>query len=331
MLAVGRKAVLVVAGDPAAAEWKPLPRLHADAPPETVSPRPVTMRPVEPLPRLNPEARTSRAWLLAEGPAHAPDDNERLVTFTFDDGPSPETTPHLLDLLEGNHVRATFFFIGRYLDGEDARAAAARDIAARVARAGHLIGNHTHDHKHLTEASRPMALAQIDLGAEAIERATGEKPLFFRPPYGDLSRFLERTLAARGTELVLWSIEACDMLRDDPDAIAEDSKRRIDYAGGGIVLLHDVKESSVHAFAKVLHWLNENRYDPEKPSVRGYRVVDLDEYIRRTAASPQPFATRQALEEARKDAWIKAHGGQRAPEPAAASDTKAERTAVRPH
>jgi hypothetical protein len=167
---------------------------------------------------------------------------------------------------------------------------------------------------------------QIDRGAKVIERVTGNAPTFFRPPYGDLSRFLERTTAARGTELVLWSIEACDMLREDPDAIAEDLKRRIDYAGGGVVLLHDVKKNSVHAFAKVLHWLNENRYDPAKPGVRGYRVVDLEEYIRATAASPQPYPTRQAIDDARKAAWQKR--GHTPPETPLARENVAEKGTV---
>ena len=57
--------------------------------------------------------------MLAEGPAHAPDDGRRVVTFTFDDGPFPETTPAILEILAKHRVRATFFWIGRYLDGDD--------------------------------------------------------------------------------------------------------------------------------------------------------------------------------------------------------------------
>ena len=275
-------------------------------------------------PHLNPEAKISRAWLLAEGPYHPPGDNHFYVTFTFDDGPFPETTPHILDLLAWHHVRATFFVIGEYLEGEGARAAEVRELVRREVLDGHAVGNHTYDHRHLTEVSRPRALAEIDDGAAAIARVTGQTPAFIRPPYGDLSRFLERTLAERGTQVVLWSIEAEDMKRDDPDEIFEECKRRIEYAGGGIVLLHDVRPSSAHAFAKLLHWLNENRYDPMHPEVRGYKVVDLEDYIRATAASPQPFATRQALDDARKAAWIKANAGQMPPPAQAASVKPAE-------
>src|SRR5262249_40458618 len=59
-----------------------------------------------PWPRLNPDVSTRRAWLLAEGPYHAPGDGRRLVTFTFDDGPFPETTPTFLKILARHNVHA---------------------------------------------------------------------------------------------------------------------------------------------------------------------------------------------------------------------------------
>ena len=77
-----------------------------------------------PWPRLNPEADMAKAWRLAEGPNRRPGDRRKLVTLTFDDGPFPETTPRVLELLEEYDVRATFFVIGRYLDGDDERARA---------------------------------------------------------------------------------------------------------------------------------------------------------------------------------------------------------------
>lgn len=264
-------------------------------------------------PRLNPDATIPRAWLLAEGPHYEPTDNHRYITFTFDDGPFPETTPHVLDLLDRFHVRATFFFIGRYLDGDDVRAEKTREVARRIVSAGHLVGNHTYDHTHLTEVGRPQALAQIDRGADAIERVTGKRPTFFRPPYGDLSHYLEHVLAERETEVVLWSLAADDMERDDEKAVAHELRLRLEFQGGGVVLLHDCKWKSVVALERLLRWLDDNRWDPNHPEVRGYEVVDLPEYLRVTAASPQPFATRQELDDARRAAWKKAHPDVAAP------------------
>jgi peptidoglycan/xylan/chitin deacetylase (PgdA/CDA1 family) len=277
-----------------------------------MAPRPPAPLPSD-FPHLNPDETIPRAWLLAEGPYHAPGDNHGYITFTFDDGPFPETTPHVLDLLARFHVRATFFFIGRYLDGNDVRSAMTREVARRIVAEGHLVGNHTYDHMHLTEVSRPQALSEIDRSAEAIERVTGQRPLFFRPPYGDLSHFLERTLAERETEVVLWSLAADDMERDDEKAVAHELRLRLEFAGGGVVLLHDCKWKSVIALERLLRWLDDNRWDPMHPDVRGYEVVDLPEYLRMTAASPQPFANREELDNARKAAWKKAHPDVAAP------------------
>ena len=270
------------------------PAVVVDAPPLTAAP------PAEP-PVLNPDETIARAWLLAEGPYHPPGDNHDYVTFTFDDGPFPETTPQVLDLLDRYGVRATFFLIGRYLDGDDARSELARGVVRRMVAAGHLVGNHTYDHRHLTELPRPAALAQIDMASDAIFRVAGEKPSYFRPPFGDLSRFLERTFADRKTNVVLWSLEADDMERSDEHAVAHEIRLRMEYAHGGVVLLHDCKESSVEALERLLRWLDDNKWDPTHPEKRGFEIVDLPTYTRPdgrfTAAVPH---ARRALEGARR-------------------------------
>jgi peptidoglycan/xylan/chitin deacetylase (PgdA/CDA1 family) len=269
-----------------------------------------------PWPRLNPEVSTRRAWLLAEGPYHAPGDGRRLVTLTFDDGPFPETTPTYLKILARHSVRAAFFMIGNYLDGDSERAVKSREVAREVARAGHLIGNHTHDHQRLTALPRSEILAQIDEGAASIERATGKRPLLFRPPYGQLDSWASERLRERGAELVLWSVEASDMKTDDGQAIVDALREQIEYAGGGIVLLHDIRWGSADALERLLTWLNHRRWDPRRPEVVGYEVVDLVQYLRACAASPQPFNDRAELGQARSAEWRKLHP-QHAPPPAA--------------
>ena len=298
-LAAGRRVVHVLAGSasPRGAGYDPPPPVEA-------SPSVEPEAPADPneWPRLNPDASTERAWVLAEGPAYAPTDQRRFVTLTFDDGPFPETTPFVLDMLAAHHIRAAFFMIGRYLDGDDPRAARTRAVAQQVLAAGHIVGNHTHDHVELPGVSRARALAQIDDGAASIEHAVGQRPVFFRPPYGQLDPFLEGASRERGLEIVLWSVAADDMERTDPQEIADAIIERIDYADGGIVLLHDMHWPSVKALKRVLRWLGHHRYDPDKPEVRGYEIVDLYQYLRATAASPQPYGTREELEAARKRA-----------------------------
>ena len=276
-----------------------------------------------PWPRLNPTVSTRRAWLLAEGPHHAPGDGRRLVTFTFDDGPFPETTPVFLKVLARHEVKAAFFWIGHYLDGDADRAVKTREIARLVSAEGHLVGNHTHDHMRLTILPRADVLEQIDRGSLSIENAIGKRPTLFRPPFGQLDAWTSERLQERGAELVLWSVEASDMKSDDAQAIFDSLREQLEYAGGGVVLLHDVRWASAEALDKLLTWLGHHRWDPAKPEVVGYQVTDLVGYLRATASHPQPYDDRGALEQARSAEWRKQHPSRAAP-PAVLATTGSE-------
>lgn len=260
-----------------------------------------------PWPRLNASVSLTKAWLLAEGPVRSDENRRRLVTFTFDDGPSTETTPAVLKTLDRYGVRASFFLIGRYLDGDEPHFAQNRELARKIVAQGHLVGNHTHDHALLTSLSRTDALRQIDAGEASIQHAIGKTPILFRPPYGGLDPFAEEVLRRRGAELVLWSVEAGDWSREDGDGLADSIISQLEYAGGGTVLLHDVRSVTVHALPKILDWLKKHPWDPLEPEHVGYEVVDLPTYLRETGARPQPFADRAELEKARSHTFKAEH------------------------
>jgi peptidoglycan/xylan/chitin deacetylase (PgdA/CDA1 family) len=284
-------------------------------PPEHLAPvvDPAQLPDPTPFPRLNPDETTRRAWLLAEGPAHAPNDGRRLVTFTFDDGPFPETTPTILEILERHRVRATFFWIGRYLDGNDDRAVTTRAVARQVVAAGHFIGNHTRDHAQLTALPRAQVLDQIDSCSRSIERVVGFRPTLFRPPYGAVEPWTGAALRSRGLDMILWSVEAADMTHGDEAAMTDSLRAQIEYAGGGVVLLHDIRPTTIPVLAALLDWLDAHRFDPANPAKVGYDVVDLASYLQETGRSPQPYPDRPALEHARaieaRDAQRRESGG----------------------
>lgn len=257
---------------------------------------------MRPWPELNAEASITKAWMVAEGPAYKANTGRRLVTLTFDDGPFPETTPTVLRLLAKQKVHATFFVLGRYLDGDDGRARASREALKQIAAGGHLIGNHTHDHVSLTAVTHTQVLEQIDQGVASIERVTGKRPILFRPPYGNLDAFGQNAVRERGLDLMLWSVEKQDMQREDSHEVFRELVGQIDYKEGGVVLLHDIRWTSIAVLRELLDWLHLHRWDPKKPARRGYEIVDLPTYLREVAASPLPYATRDELERAREEA-----------------------------
>ena len=262
---------------------------------------------------LNPDADVDRAWLLAEGPARDRASGRRIVTLTFDDGPGPLSTPALLRELDRFHVKATFFLIGEYLAGSSARAREVRLAAKSIAEQGHGIGSHTLDHRLLTTLPEAEVVRQVEEAHERITIATGVSPTFFRPPYGALDAFGSSLVKAHGYSLVLWSVEAQDMVRDDEDGVFEDLRRQLEYAQGGVVLLHDIKMQTVRVTARLLDYLHRRRFDPQNPKHVGFEIVDLPTYLTETQQHPQPFATRAELAQARLAGWHKSHPPTMAP------------------
>ena len=233
-------------------------------------------------PKTNPEASIAKAWIVAEGPSQLRPDPKRLVTFTFDDGPTPEVTPEVLTILKKHRVKATFFVIGKYLDGESGRAKLVRRSLKKVVAAGHLVGNHSWSHSNLALLSPWEVTQEIDRSAEIIEKNTGQKPILFRPPYGLLDDYGERAVRERDLELRLWSIEAQDMKRGDVDAMFDEMVTQLDYKEGGIVLLHDVKSTTPKLLVRLLEWMRD------RPR---YEIVDLPTYLRAASAFPRASVT----------------------------------------
>jgi peptidoglycan/xylan/chitin deacetylase (PgdA/CDA1 family) len=122
------------------------------------------------------------------------------VALTFDDGPDPEWTPRVLDLLARAGVRATFFLIGE-------RAQRQPDLVRRISAEGHDLGNHTWSHRSLWLSGPATTVRQVVDGHEAIAEAAGRPPRFFRPPWGMTNLALFPVLRRLGTPCVFWTVQ----------------------------------------------------------------------------------------------------------------------------
>lgn len=161
------------------------------------------------------------------------------VAMTFDDGPHPQNTPRLLDMLKARNIKATFYVIGGNVDRYP-------QIVRRIVAEGHEIGNHTYTHRKLTSLSDSEVRSEMSKTQDAIVRAAGVKPRTMRPPYGALlTRQREMIFSEFRYPTIMWSVDPLDWKRPGPSIV----KSRI-LAGannGAIILAHDLHAPTVDA------------------------------------------------------------------------------------
>jgi peptidoglycan-N-acetylglucosamine deacetylase len=136
------------------------------------------------------------------------------IALTFDDGPNPDCTPHLLDVLARHEIRATFFLIGQY-------AAAQPEIVRRTHAAGHLIGNHTWSHPNLAHTSSKQTREELHRTSEQLEQIIGEKVRYFRPPFGRRHMATFRIARELGLIPVTWNAIGNDWTKLSADGITD--------------------------------------------------------------------------------------------------------------
>ncbi|WIX99585.1 polysaccharide deacetylase family protein [Amycolatopsis mongoliensis] len=162
------------------------------------------------------------------------------VALTFDDGPYPSTTPALLAALDG--VRATFFLWGEHAAEHPA-------LVRAIAAAGHVIGNHTWTHPHLTGLSAENRDQEVRRTQDLLVSLTGARPVLFRPPYGDTDDAVRATAAGHGLTEVLWTVDTRDWAGAATDEIVAAADR---VEPGGVVLMHEGRPETVAAVPRIL-------------------------------------------------------------------------------
>lgn len=209
------------------------------------------------------------------------------VALTFDDGPHPRFTTALLEVLERHDARATFFMVGR-------AAAAHPELVARVARAGHVVANHTHDHPSLPTLSGRERRAQIRAGARAL--APYGLPLL-RPPFGHLDRASWFDALRCGQRVVAWTEHCTDWRDDDAETLA--ARLRAALRPGAIVLLHDA-----------LYRSEDAAYETREPLLAALDAVLAERRDWRFVTVPELLALGRPRLRARwrrgDDAWLAA-------------------------
>ncbi len=202
---------------------------------------------------------------------------EKRIALTFDDGPHPVNTPRLLDILRAHSVPATFFVIGNRVDQYP-------NIARRIVREGHEIGNHTYTHANLSKLGDAGVRSELVRGRDAILRATGLYPTLFRPPYAALKTHQRYNIKAEfGYPIVFWNVDPLDWKRPGPSVVADRLVKGT--RNGSILLVHDLHASSVDAIPETITRLK----------AQGYEFVTVSQLINRAAMLQKRAAVEPAL------------------------------------
>lgn len=174
------------------------------------------------------------------------DTKRKVVYLTFDDGPVPEVTPELLDILRQEQVAATFFMVGE-------NAAKYPELLHRVLAEGHRVGNHTYNHLRGTKYDVNTYIANVVQASKVLGGT-----LLFRPPYGHLTLDEKSTLLAQDYRIVLWDILTHDY---DADYSAEKMVKIVlkHVRNGSIINFHDSVKSNKRLLSAVPQVISELR------------------------------------------------------------------------
>ena len=189
-----------------------------------------------------------------------PFETEQNIAITFDDGPSPNTLL-VLDLLKKYEVKATFFCIGKNIEKHP-------ELLTKIIQKGHIVGNHSFSHSRFFDFFRKKrVLQEIENTNELIQKITGKKVRFFRPPYGVTNPSIRKALEVTKHQVIGWNIRSMDGLIKSESIIYNRIINRI--SPGAIILMHDTTLQSVNVLEKVLLFLKENKY----------KVVSLEQLL----------------------------------------------------
>jgi peptidoglycan-N-acetylglucosamine deacetylase len=194
--------------------------------------------------------------------------DQPYIAMTFDDGPSAENTPRLLEILKQRNIKATFFLIGQNV-------ATNPDLVRRILSEGHEVGNHSWTHPQLSKLSDDRVTAEITKTQDAIKDASGFTPTLLRPPYGAITARQREWIANQfGLNIILWSVDPFDWKRPGASVITQRILSQV--RPGAIVLSHDIHKQTVDAMPATLDAL----------IAKGYKFVTVSQLIAMNKPKP---------------------------------------------
>lgn len=191
---------------------------------------------------------------------------KNLMALSFDDGPHPEHTAAILDILKVKQVPAAFFCIGKNIPGQEA-------LLQRMVAEGHLVGNHSYGHQALFDLY-PAARMEQDLQQmnALVESVVQLRPRLFRPPYGVTNPNLATAVRKTGMTPVGWNIRSLDTVAKDGPALLDRIRRR--FRKDGIILLHDTMAITRQILPELIDTARREGYEFVRPDL----IINVQPY-----------------------------------------------------
>ncbi len=171
-----------------------------------------------------------QAILTRRGTIYRVQTNAKKIVLTFDDGPSPQWTPLILDELKKANIKATFFMIGHHVKKYP-------HLAKRVAEEGHTIGNHGYAHSVILYYTSAEIEEEIKYTEYVIHQITGQTTQYYRPPKAWMSKGIKKKIKSMGYQVILWSLNSKDWVTFNHQYMVNHILSRV--KSGDILLFHD--------------------------------------------------------------------------------------------
>lgn len=193
-------------------------------------------------------------------PVYSVERSDNKVALTFDCAWGADKTKLIMDEIEKNDYKCTFFVTGFWVDAN-------KDLVKEINERGHQVANHSENHLHLGEANTQTIVTEIDTTSNKIKEIVGTSPLYFRAPFGEYDNGLINALNERQTQCIQWSIDSLDWKGLTGKEIADRVSSKI--KSGDIVLFHNNSEHILDALPLIMLTLKN----------KGLSAVRVDELV----------------------------------------------------
>lgn len=192
---------------------------------------------------------------------------KKLVALTFDDGPGPYTA-RLLDALKKADAKATFFLVGSRVNSYSS-------VIKRMEAEGHVVGNHSQNHRNLQYLSATGVSTEMGDCAERINKILGHYPIVMRCPGGNYNKTVKNYAAGINVPIIQWDVDTLDWKYRNKASILKRAKNEV--KDGSIVLMHDIYSTTVDAAVELIDYLQD----------QGYTLVTVPELLAVKYGTPE--------------------------------------------